>query len=837
MPAVWNNTQIVSNLLRAGTSWSGPAVTFSFPSTAPSWAGGERNGFSAFTTAQKDMGRLALGLWDDLADIDFVEVASGGQINMSNTTSSIGYAHAYFPGSGSISGSLWLNPTYNSGWGTNDLVTPKIGQWGALTYIHELGHALGLDHPGNYNGGSPTYSQNALYTMDTIQYTVMSYFDADNTGADWTASDGRSYYAQTPMLHDILAIQQLYGVEMSTRTGDTVYGFNSNTDRPAIFDFTINEHPILTIWDAGGNDWLDLSGFSTSSRIDLNPGTYSDCDGMTKNIAIAYNCFIENAAGGSGNDSIIGNNLDNTLRGNDGNDLLVGGGGADILVGGDGNDIFYADLLDLLNLFSGGLGYDILNISGTLEYAYDFAANGFEEIHYNVSYGGGGGSGGGDPPPPPTPVVLDGTILADTLTGAGGNDTLCGLDGNDKLYGLDGDDLLNGGAGSDVMAGGLGVDTVTYEDAAAGVIVNLASSKAQSTVGSGKDTLTGIENLVGSIHNDTLTGSAVANTLEGLEGNDTLNGGLGADTMIGGDGNDTYYVDNIGDIVDESASGSATTAAASIAGDGMCNCPFCAGLTPHTSTPDDHGVDKVMSSISFSLADDTRVLGDVENLTLTGSAAINGTGNDFDNIITGNTGNNILDGADGTDTLSFAGLTRAATVNLAVNTAQFTGYGYDTILNFENITGGSGVDNFTGDGGDNVLSGGAGNDTLSGGAGEDTLVGGAGRDLLTGGADADTFVFTALTDSGGKNLDTITDFEVGSDRIDLSAIDAMTGLGDESFTFNGSGPFVVGVKGLLQVTTTTTQTFVQGDVNGDGKADFKIVLTGVHALQESDFIL
>ncbi len=133
MPAVWTNTQIVSNLLRSGTSWSGSTVTFSFPTSAPSWSFsyGEGSGFSAFSAAQKDMGRLALGLWDDLANISFVEVASGGQINMSNTTSNIGFAHAYFPGFGGPSGSLWLNPTYNSSWGTNDLVTPKVGSGAA----------------------------------------------------------------------------------------------------------------------------------------------------------------------------------------------------------------------------------------------------------------------------------------------------------------------------------------------------------------------------------------------------------------------------------------------------------------------------------------------------------------------------------------------------------------------------------------------------------------------------------------------------------------------------------------------------------------------------------
>ncbi|MFT3673404.1 M10 family metallopeptidase C-terminal domain-containing protein [Aestuariivirga sp.] len=804
----------MSNLTRSGLSWSDATVTFSFPATKPSWAGAEGNGFSAFSAAQKDMGRFALGLWDDLANIDFVEVSSGGQINMSNTTKSIGYAHAYFPGSGGIAGSLWLNPTYNSSWGTNDLVTPKIGQWGGLTYIHELGHALGLDHPGNYNGGNPTYGSDAIYSQDTIQYTVMSYFDADNTGADWIASDGRSYYAQTPMLHDVLAIQALYGVEMSTRTGDTVYGFNSNTDRPQIFDFTVNKHPILTIWDAGGKDWLDLSGFSTNSRIDLNPGTYSDCDGMTKNIAIAYNCYIENAAGGSGNDTITGNDLDNILRGNAGDDILTGGGGADILIGGDGNDTFYADTLDILTSFSGGLGHDILYISGTLGYVFDYLAYGFEEM-----YEGGGGP---PPPPPPPPTLLNGTAFADLLNGSAGDDTMNGFAGNDKLYGLDGDDLLNGGAGSDYINGGNGNDTVTYADASAGVTLSLASASGQVTGGSGSDTVINVENLIGSAFKDTLTGSAAANRLEGGDGNDTLNGGAGADTLVGGNdndsliggtdadtmqggnGNDIYYVDNVNDIVDETGT---------------------------------DGIDKVMSSISFSLADGTHVLGEVENLVLTGNAAINATGNSLDNVITGNAGSNILDGGDGTDTLSFDGMTRAVVVDLSVTTAQVTPYGTDTYLNFENLTGGSAADTLTGSAGDNVLSGGGNADKLFGGAGNDTLIGGIGADRLTGGADSDVFCFKAVSESTTRAADSILDFQDGIDKIDLSAIDAITGGSDDGFQFIGNAAFVPGAAGKLQVTTTATQTFVQGDVNGDGRADFKIILTGVHDLHASDFIL
>jgi serralysin len=221
--------------------------------------------------------------------------------------------------------------------GTNHLVTPTIGAWGFVAYIHELGHALGLSHPGNYNGGSPTYANDALYAQDSQMYSVMSYFDASNTGADWVASNGREYFAQTPMIDDVLAIQALYGADMTTRVGNTHYGFNANFSSP-IFDFNQNAHPVLTIWDGGGKDMLDLSGFASNARVDLNAGSFSDCDGMTDNIAIAYSCAIENAKGGSGNDSLTGNDLANILRGLDGNDTILGGNGHDRLIGGNGAD-------------------------------------------------------------------------------------------------------------------------------------------------------------------------------------------------------------------------------------------------------------------------------------------------------------------------------------------------------------------------------------------------------------------------------------------------------------------------------------------------------------------
>ena len=193
---------------------------------------------------------------------------------------------------------------------------------------------------------------NASHAQDSFMYTIMSYFDASNTGADWQASDNRYYDAQTPMVHDVLAIQAKYGADMTTRTDDTVYGFNSNTGS-SIFDFNQNAHPILTIWDAGGNDTLDLSGFSSGSIINLAPGSYSDADAMTNNIAIAYGAWIENAIGGSGHDVITGNSQANILVGNRGNDQLNGGAGNDKL-SGDGFSFSTSTVLSNFGTSAGG---------------------------------------------------------------------------------------------------------------------------------------------------------------------------------------------------------------------------------------------------------------------------------------------------------------------------------------------------------------------------------------------------------------------------------------------------------------------------------------------------
>ena len=175
----------------------------------------------------------------------------------------------------------------------------------------------------------------------------MSYFGPSSgitsnevMGADWTAASGTSYSPQTPMVNDIFAIQQIYGASATTRTGDVVCGLYSNVTGTlvSLYDFSLNLNPILTLFDSGGTDTLDLSGWSTPSFINLEPGSYSSCNNMTNNIAIAYSCVIENTVSGAGNDTLRGNNAANQLDGGADNDTLTGGTGNDTLIGGEGED-------------------------------------------------------------------------------------------------------------------------------------------------------------------------------------------------------------------------------------------------------------------------------------------------------------------------------------------------------------------------------------------------------------------------------------------------------------------------------------------------------------------
>ena len=334
MKPVWTTAQIVGQLTNWEARWNNQApIPYTFLTQPYAWLGSSPN-FSMFSAAQRTALARHMELIADVANLSFVEVPDNGQaggpanrrIGFYNVNHSSvpywGIAKDYSVQSetepnGEIYGvnsavNLW-RANVQGGWG--------VGESNPRKLMHELLHTLGLDHPGPYNGDTANYETQALFYQDSHQYTVMSYWLAEVTGADHVAN-GVTWFASTPLLYDVASLQYLYGANMNTRTGNTVYGFNSTAER-AVFDLALHPNNVFTIWDAGGRDTLDLSGFATPSVIDLHQGGFSDAGQMTDNISIAFGATVENAVGGAGNDILIANAAENRLTGGGGGDIFT----------------------------------------------------------------------------------------------------------------------------------------------------------------------------------------------------------------------------------------------------------------------------------------------------------------------------------------------------------------------------------------------------------------------------------------------------------------------------------------------------------------------------------
>jgi serralysin len=614
--------------------------------------------------------------------------------------------------------------------------------------------------------------------LDTTSYTVMSYSSyAGDQGSYLT------YEPTTPMVLDIAAIQALYGANTSFNSGDTAYNFIQGG----------SYH--MTIWDAGGTDTIAYAS-ATGGVIDLRPGVEGGSNLGTQvyavdssnqyhaidNVWIAYGAIIENAVGGSGDDTLIGNDADNTLTGNTGSDSFAGGGGNDTYV------IDQAAEIGSISEDSGGGNDTVIAAFSGADVSIDLSTVADVE---NVRITGNGTFllTGND-----ADNILQGNSAATIIHGGAGNDMLDGKAGADTLYGESGDDLYFVDNLQDVIveAAAEGNDSVQLNIAKGGLTYTLGDNIENATF-----TSKGKMNLVGNALDNELQGNTSANRLDG---------GEGADILTGDAGKDTYVVDAADTIVETS------TLAKEI--------------------------DSVLSSATWTLGDN------LEKLTLLGSANIDATGNALKNTLTGNSGNNWLDGGLAADKLA-GGLgddtymvDLTASNRLEDKLSEAAGAGNDTLIlrggnaaqtTFVTLKLGANLEvldasdtagtllNLKGNGLNNTLLGNDANNTLSGGAGNDTLIGGIGADTLSGGVGADIFCFDTLPAAGGRDL--VKDFVHGLDSLQFDdGIFAALSIGTLADSQFVAGASAIDANDFIIYNSSNGVLYYDGDGSGAGSA-------------------
>lgn len=291
-------------------------------------------GETAFNSVQKHQARLVMQSWADVTNVLFQEGIADpeGQLvfaNSHNLTEDIG-GWATLPGKDGKDGKdgkVLVNAKNKENY------APALHNDARLTQLHEVGHNIGLLHPGEYNGSGNNYRDHAVYAQDTRAYSAMSYFSAVESG-----HKTHGYYPSAPMRDDIAAAQRLYGANYKTRNTDTIYGFNANAGRDYYQLSRSTDPALFSVWDGGGVDTLDFSKYKQNQVIDLRPEAFSNVGGLVGNVSIAKGVTLENAVGGAGNDVIIGNHADNVLKGGAGADHLRGAEGADTFAYEDAND-------------------------------------------------------------------------------------------------------------------------------------------------------------------------------------------------------------------------------------------------------------------------------------------------------------------------------------------------------------------------------------------------------------------------------------------------------------------------------------------------------------------
>ena len=452
-PATYNS--FGSDEAKWGQPQAGTGATLSIAFAPDSnWSDVEKAGFTAAMHLWSAETNITFNIVGDIALADVgiartTDKSAQGGIEMLDP-GTIGSTHLGQAQNGSIT-----IDTSQFGFGPIGAAFSSVGGYPWETIIHELGHVIGLGHAGAYDAAGSDESPQ-LTAYDNTAYSLMSYNEAPDYSSNfvWGVSGGLGRSPVTPMMLDIAAADRIYGLPVGgPLSGGQTFGFNTNIagDIAKFFDFTVNAKPVITLFDTGLNNTLDVSGYTVGSTLDLHQGAFSNVAGLIHNIAIAFGTRIDTAIGGAAGDDITGND--------DGN-VLMGGASADTITGGAGNDHIYGNMISTAQgttdgadvIDTGGGGYNYVN--GNAGNDTITASTGSNRL-----YGGQGndtiqvsGSGANH---------LNGNLGDDTLIASGGNNEMHGGQGNDTIHPTGGNNLSLGEVGNDAIWVGAGLDTMT----------------------------------------------------------------------------------------------------------------------------------------------------------------------------------------------------------------------------------------------------------------------------------------------------------------------------------------------------------------------------------------